>query len=534
MILARLPKNDEKDRITLNKLHLGLRVAILVISVCVIMTAMALMISSKLYYIRVREDTISVEYNITHAVAKMLDIEELSKYISQVREIYENAPPELRDVPAQPDAPYKFSIEDGAYERLFDPVITPEYKKLQKNLESAMKRLQEISVDVSFYDKERKRKVYVIYGLGNESFSDGYCAPGYWNELFDDVSKYMDSGDVSGFKYTYTQHGWKEMFLQCIVPIHNEETGEVIGFVSLDTIWDAVIENRNEYLQEFLTVMVIATVVLLFLSEFVLRLFIITPLRVVTAEQERINTELDVASGIQKTMLPNDFSIEALHEEGYDIFASMVPAKEVGGDFYNFFMVDEEHLVLMIADVSGKGVPAALFMMISKIIIDGYVKEERLMPGEILQKANNAICDYNNEGMFVTVWLGIVNIKTGKAISASGGHEFPVICNSNGEFQVLRDKHGFVLGGFPDMPYEPTEFEIEKGGAIFIYTDGVPETTSATDELFGEERMLKALNSAPKNASPREIINHMKAQVDGFVGKAMQFDDMTMLCLTRK
>lgn len=246
----------------------------------------------------------------------------------------------------------------------------------------------------------------------------------------------------------------------------------------------------------------------------------------VTAEKERISTELDLAAKIQASMLPSIFPPFPERTE-FDIYASMDPAKEVGGDFYDFFLVDDDHLCLVMADVSGKGVPAALFMMVSKIILANYAKLGKT-PAEILTAANATICSSNREDMFVTVWLGILEISTGRLTAANAGHEYPIIKKANGEFELLKDKHGFVIGGMSGMRYREYEFTLEKGGTLFLYTDGVAEATNAEKQLFGTDRMLSALNSEPE-ADPKKLLENMKKSVEEFVGDAPQFDDLTML-----
>ncbi len=246
----------------------------------------------------------------------------------------------------------------------------------------------------------------------------------------------------------------------------------------------------------------------------------------VTAEKERISTELDLAAKIQASMLPSIFP-PFPDRTGFDIYASMDPAKEVGGDFYDFFLVDDDHLCLVMADVSGKGVPAALFMMASKIILANYAKLGKT-PAEILTAANATICSSNREDMFVTVWLGILEISTGRLTAANAGHEYPIIKKANGEFELLKDKHGFVIGGMSGMRYKEYEFTLEKGGTLFLYTDGVAEATNAENQLFGTDRMLSALNSEPE-ADPKKLLENMKKSVEEFVGDAPQFDDLTML-----
>ena len=248
----------------------------------------------------------------------------------------------------------------------------------------------------------------------------------------------------------------------------------------------------------------------------------------ITAERERVSTELSLATRIQAAFIPHVFPPFPNRSE-FDIYAVMDPAKEVGGDFYDFFFIDEDHLGLVMADVSGKGVPAALFMMVSKIILQSCAMLGQ-GPAEILTKTNEAICSNNQEGMFVTVWMGILELSTGKLRAANAGHEYPVIKEGDGGFALLKDKHGFVIGGMSGMRYREYELQLTSGTKLFLYTDGVPEATNAKNELFGNERMIAALNKDP-NAGPENILKNVREAVDDFVEDAERFDDLTMLCL---
>lgn len=248
----------------------------------------------------------------------------------------------------------------------------------------------------------------------------------------------------------------------------------------------------------------------------------------ITAEKERIGTELALARRIQADMLPNIYPAFPDRPE-FDIFATMTPAKEVGGDFYDFFLIDENHLAMVIADVSGKGVPAALFMMISKILVQNYALTGG-SPAEILQAVNSQICKNNREEMFVTVWLGILDIKTGRIVAANAGHEYPAVMISGGQFELIKEKHGFVIGGMDGLQYREYELTLTPGSKLFLYTDGVPEATDDRLEMFGTDRMLDALNKDP-SAEPESILKKVRTAVDGFVRDAQQFDDMTMLCM---
>ena len=251
----------------------------------------------------------------------------------------------------------------------------------------------------------------------------------------------------------------------------------------------------------------------------------------ITKEKERIGTELHYARSIQQNALPGNFPAFP-NRKDFDIYASMNPAKEVGGDFYDYFLVDNDHLALVIADVSGKGIPAALFMMITKILIAENTLSGKT-PGEILSVVNNRICKNNKTNMFVTVWLGILELSTGKLVSANAGHEKPVFYRRNKKFEIENTKHGIVLGAMENYNYKNEENRLQKGDKIFVYTDGIPEATNEEEKMFGLDRMLKTLNKCT-NMNPKNIIDNLKKDVDEYVGNATQFDDLTMLCVEIK
>ena len=250
----------------------------------------------------------------------------------------------------------------------------------------------------------------------------------------------------------------------------------------------------------------------------------------VTAERERIGTELSLANQIQNTMLPHLFPAFPDRSE-FDIFASMDPAKEVGGDFYDFFLIDDDHLCMVMADVSGKGVPAALFMMASKIIISNNAVMGKT-PSEVLRDTNTTLCANGQEDMFVTVWIGILELSTGRLTAANGGHEYPVL-EKEGRFEVYMDTHGFLVGGMPGMQYTDYEIRMEPGDKLFVYTDGIPEAHNGELEMFGIERMVDTLNRN-REEKPEDLLKAVQKAVDAFVGDAEQFDDLTMLCLEYK
>ena len=248
----------------------------------------------------------------------------------------------------------------------------------------------------------------------------------------------------------------------------------------------------------------------------------------VTAEKQRIGTELELATRIQADMLPNIFPAFPERQE-FTIYASMTPAKEVGGDFYDFFFVDQDRLAMVIADVSGKGIPAAMFMMMAKSMIQTQAASGR-GPREVLETVNHLICQNNREEMFVTVWFAILDLNTGILTAANAGHEFPILKKPGGCFEIFKDKHGFVIGGMDGVKYREYEIRLEPGARLFVYTDGVAEATSADKELFGMDRAVQALNDAA-DQSPEGLLRAVNAAVSRFVGAAEQFDDLTMLCI---
>ena len=251
----------------------------------------------------------------------------------------------------------------------------------------------------------------------------------------------------------------------------------------------------------------------------------------ITAEKERIGAELNVATQIQADMLPSIFPPYPQKTE-IDLYATMSPAKEVGGDFYDFFLTDPNHLALVMADVSGKGVPAALFMVIAKTLL----KNRAMMggsPSEILEDVNNQLCDGNKTQFFVTVWLAIIDLRTGAGIAANAGHEHPALRRSGKKYELVKYPHSPVLGMMEGMIFKEHEFKLSPGDSLFEYTDGVTEATDSNNCLFGEERMIEALNRNP-DALPEEVLRNVRSGIDEFVAGAEQFDDITMLCFKYK
>ena len=257
----------------------------------------------------------------------------------------------------------------------------------------------------------------------------------------------------------------------------------------------------------------------------------IAKLETVTAEKERIGAELDVAAKIQSSMLPCVFPAFPNRNE-FDIYATMDPAKEVGGDFYDFFMVDADHLAFVVADVSGKGVPAALFMVIGKTLIKDHTGLHDDL-GEVFTEVNNILCASNSEEMFITAFEGVLNLKTGELRYVNAGHEIPFLCRKGGMFEPYKVRAGFVLAGMQGIRYRAGSIQLEPGDKVFQYSDGIPEAINSEKAPYGMKRLESVLAKNSEKA-PSELLPLVKADVDAFVGDADQFDDITMLCIEFK
>lgn len=242
----------------------------------------------------------------------------------------------------------------------------------------------------------------------------------------------------------------------------------------------------------------------------------------------RLATELSMATDIQASQLPRLFPAFPSRVE-FDLYASMTPAKEVGGDFYDFFLIDDDHIALVMADVSGKGVPAALFMMIARVLIKAHMQNGE-SPAQALNNVNSQLCEGNDAHLFVTVWLAVLEISTGKGVAVNAGHEHPVLRKADGKYELVVYRHSPAVAALKRTKYKEHEFELKPGDSLFVYTDGVPEANNAKNELMGNEKMLDALNKDP-DASPKEVLANVMEGINAFVKGAEQFDDITMMCL---
>ena len=427
---------------------------------------------------------------------------------------------------------------------------------------------------------------YIQYDIDNKSYNlidpvEDLFYIGSIEDPIEEFEEYRDNEPIPATIYQ-SSFGW---LCTTTLTLGGGEDGDVVGTVGVDIDMGKVVHTRLMFLVNSAIYVVALTLLAIIISMFLMRRIVVKRLRQlseaaanfaddddgltiedvislpinsndeiedldhqirameerivgytdhmtqITAERERVNTELNMAERIQRDMLPDKFPAFPGHTE-FDMYASMTPAREVGGDFYDFFMIDDTHLAFLIADVSDKGVPAALFMMASMILIK-YRSIRGGTPGEILTEVNSLICRSNNSKMFVTAWMAILDLESGRMTCTNAGHEYPFIRDAGGKFRMLKDKHGLVIGGLEKTKYQDYELTLEPGDAVFVYTDGVPEANNTDAELFGMDRLEKSLNKAPK-ASPQEIPEQVRADVDDYARGAKQFDDLTMLCLEFK
>ena len=455
-----------------------------------------------------------------------------------------------------------------------------DYQMLRTVLREFLDSSDVNDIFLAVYDRETSSLVYIV----DPDEREGHiCYPGDWEPVSEKELDTFLSWDGTGKLHYFSKRDNFAWLCTAGVPLRND-AGEIIGFVLADVSLAEVGSGIKSFLIQYVFGIAAATLLIGYFLTKHMKKTLVRPineiaeaaqnyaqdkkngeprsdyfamlnirtgdevenlslvladmerdlteyeenLTKITAEKERIGTELALATRIQADMLPNIYPAFPERPE-FDIYATMTPAKEVGGDFYDFFLTDDNHLCMVMADVSGKGVPAALFMMASKIILANNAMIGK-SPAQILADTNAAICANNREEMFVTVWLGILEISTGKLVAANAGHEYPAIRYADGSFELYKDKHGFVIGGMDGVKYKEYELQLKPGSKLFLYTDGVPEATNAENELFGTDRMIEALNVDPQ-ANPKEILGNVRSSVDGFVKEAEQFDDLTMLCM---
>ena len=402
------------------------------------------------------------------------------------------------------------------------------------NIETGLDTAPDYKISVPFIDADDSRlypdengsfkipfntKTLTVYGF---IFSYSLITPkvSYCLEGFSDEYVTIDFEEMGPVVYTNLGGGKYSFVLKTTDPIGDDEQSVSVTIVKEISLFES---------PWFYILAGIAAIVIIVVS---VRTFVNKKVEKMQrkhqeeVEKERIQSELNTATQIQADMLPRDFPAFPERKE-FELFASMDPAKEVGGDFYDFFLIDDDHIALVMADVSGKGVPAALFMVNAKTLI----KNRALMgggPAEILDYVNEKLSERNKLQYFVTVWLAIVDLTTGKGLAANAGHEHPSLRRKGGEFDLVIYNHSPGVAMFESMLFREHPFELKPGDTLFVYTDGVPEATDNENNLFGTDRMLAALNR-DTDADPETLLRTVRKEIDDFVGGAPQFDDITML-----
>ena len=530
---------------------LGKKLTGLIVTMCVVLGLLAAVVSYRTFSASMMEYYNQLGTNLVRTLASQLDADELDRYYEtgEMDERYYEIQSFISDLVASNDVEYLY-------------VVRPH------------------GVGVTFlFDSDMEA------GESGEYEDGGYCALGTYVDLVggfaDNLDRLLAGLDVEPIVQRDASYGW---LMTAMTPVLHED-GTMAGYVMADISMNDVMNTRQTFLITLVGLLAAVAAVFLVTFLFILRRMVLHPIDLLTqatgdfiqsneeelaagtatvnvppirtgdevelladsfrkmeedmisyirefmkatAEKERIGAELNVATQIQADMLPRIFPAFPERQE-FEVYATMNPAKEVGGDFYDFFLVDDDHLAVVIADVSGKGVPAALFMVIAKTLIKNHA-QNRETPGEVFTQTNAQLCEGNDAGLFVTAWMGVLEISTGKFVYVNAGHNPPLLKRAGGQYEWLKSRPGFVLAGMEGIRYRENTLELMPGDTLYLYTDGVTEATSSAQELYGEERLQAALNEASE-LPVSQLLPRIKNCIDTFVGDAEQFDDITMLGL---
>ena len=533
------------------KFSLGKKLTAMIVFLSVALSLVAILVSYRIFSSTMTRYYKELGTNLVRTLASQLDADELDYYYEtgEMDENYYKTQQFIQDLVASNNVEYLYVVRPNG-------------------------------VGVTFlFDSDME------VGEGGEYYDGGYCALGTYVDLVggfaDNLDKLLAGEEVEPIIQPDAGFGW---LMTAMVPVLHED-GTMAGYVMADISMYDVMHTSQTFLITLVVLLVALTVAFIVLFLTILRRKVIQPIdqltqatgafiqnneaelaagtatvnvpeirtgdeveelansfrkmeedmisyirsfMKITAEKERIGAELNVATQIQADMLPRIFPAFPERQE-FDIYATMNPAKEVGGDFYDFFLVDDDHLAVVIADVSGKGVPAALFMVIAKTLIKNHAQNKET-PGEVFTNTNEQLCEGNDAGLFVTAWMGVLQISTGHFVYVNAGHNPPLLRRAGGSFEWLKSRPGFVLAGMEGVRYRENEMELAPGDVLYLYTDGVTEATDAHQQLFGEERLQAALNEQPM-LPVGQMLSKIKGCIDTFVGEAEQFDDITMLGL---
>ena len=566
-----MAKKSIREMTRLERMHYSLssRISRFMLLGSVLLGIVCLLIGLSLYTVAVARQDISTAFNLSrNASAILYKASDTVSLSSEVMDRYRSLPESERADPSSESYKAHFS----------DLTEREDYKMILSVLNDYRESSDVYDIYLAMYDINTDAMVYIADPDVNNPL-----APGTWESVeHEGIEKFLN-WDGTGMLYDIglTQnYGW-----MCTsgVPVR-DQSGEITGFILADITLDNVFSGIGSFVLQYTVGLLLVVILFGLLLTQRMKKTVVKPINAIieasrnyaadkkagvqktehfanldihtgdeiedlavtvknmendlqdyeknltkiTAEKQRIHTELSLANKIQADMLPNIFPAFPERDE-FDIYASMTPAKEVGGDFYDFFFVDQDHLAMVIADVSGKGIPAAMFMVMSKGIIETQCMSGN-SPAQILMDVNKMICAKNREKLFITVWLGILDLRSGELTASNAGHEYPIIKAPDSDFEVLKDKHGFVIGGFARMKYQDYTIQMQPGSKLFLYTDGVAEATDADEKLFDLDRTVAALNKA-KDKSPQLILETVSADVNEFVGSAEQFDDLTMMCI---
>jgi sigma-B regulation protein RsbU (phosphoserine phosphatase) len=466
------------------------------------------------------------------------------------------------------------SDEFNAYIAKFESVYDmPEFKKVHEQLSQTqnlgISTLSSVYTEIYDFGREANNALYLVDAAPEEDA----CPPGVTEHVEDADWDSVKSGLGHDPYLTNTEmYGW---LVTAASPVY-DSSGKVAALVAVDLDMNEIKANEQSFITMLTLILVSMTAVICIITLVVISHMIVTPIKklsvaaagyvsnseknkfstirinnsdeigglseamkkmesdindyvdniaAITAEKERVTAELSVAAKMQADMLPTEFP----DRSDIKVFATMTPAREMGGDFYDFFMIDDDHIGLVMADVSGKGMPAAMFMIVSRTLI----KIHTVVPGspaEILLDVNNTLCEDNPAGLFVTAWLGVLTLSTGELIWANAGHEYPAIMHKGGDYVLIKSDNMPPLATIRNIDYVNETIQLQKGDRLFLYTDGVPEAKAPDGSRFGTDRMLEVLNSC-KDLSPEELLKAVKRDTDVFSGENEPFDDITMMCI---
>lgn len=559
------------------KMSLKFKATAIILLFTLILSVSIVFISYNTYTDSFRRHYSSLALSISKSTSSVVDSEKVRAVADEVKKTYRSF--------CEKNGDALDSLSDDEQKNYYDEFkyITdmPEYKELLGVLTKLREDNEAESLYLGYTDVDTMKDLYLV-----DASADEPCRPGAYDDVQPEHIEKIKKGDYEfpAFITNLPEYGW---LCSASSPI-KDGNGNIIGVALVDISMNKIMSDRRDFLISLILITAISALIAAALVLLLVNKFLIKPINVlsdaastfvsdkheesqdghskieklniktgdeieelsesvkkmesdlntyideltaITSEKERIGAELDIATHIQSSMLPCIFPAFPERNE-FDIYAQMTPAKEVGGDFYDFFMVDERHIAIVMADVSGKGVPAALFMVIAKTLIkDHTLPGEDL--GEIFTKVNNILCESNSEGLFVTAFEGVLDLMTGSFTFVNAGHEIPYIYKKGSGFVPYKVKPGFVLAGMEDMKYSSGEITLDIGDKIFQYTDGVTEAVNDKNELYGSERLCSVLNGSSKKTT-YEIITDVKNDIDTFSGNTDQFDDITMLCLEYK